>query len=238
MYKSIEQIRKLQNEKQAVLDRVYQVSSPDEVYKKQQELGSMSIRIFTDTANVLIPALQEDGVSSVVWSAVSLRLDRLTFISVPGTAEIREKYRKSVDHPVVVKVDGTAPRPGVRTRVKKIPLPAFLMVLAAQGIAIPLLLSAAGGTWLALVKILCVVNAACMVIEVVKYFHLFPTKSKTSRSGSDGEASASDADFRDMYRQAIREVYHDNRRRLNDWFDRLAQITAEEIEKAGGKTEE
>ena len=64
MYKSIEQIKTLRAEKHDILKNVYQSSNPDDVYKKQSALGSMTINIFTDVANAIMPALQEDGASS------------------------------------------------------------------------------------------------------------------------------------------------------------------------------
>ena len=179
MYKSIEQIKKLECEKQNILRNVYQSNNPDDVYKRQSALGAMSVGIFTDVANAIMPALQEDGVSNVVWSNISLRLNKLSFISIPTTSEIREKYKKSVSNPTVVKINGTQPKPGTKTNVKKISTPAFLALLAAQGIAVPLLLNFIGGSKWALVKIIpCAINAALMVIEVVKYFNLIPTKRK------------------------------------------------------------
>lgn len=237
MYKSIEKIRQLRTEKQAVLRSVYKGGSPDDIYKKQSALGSMSISIFTDVANVLLPALQEDGVGNIVWSSISLRLEKLSFISVPTSTEIREKYKESMDHPTVVNIDGEAPKPRTRTKVKKISLPKFLTVLAIQGIAIPLLLHTVGGTKLALVKILCVVNAVFMIIEVIKYFDLLPSKPMKPLIRKPRQEPVP-ADYEDMYREAIREVYRDNCRRLDDWFDVLERITTEETNKALGKAED
>lgn len=235
MYKSIRQIQKLREEKQAVLKQAYQSGSLDDVYKNQKALGSMSISIFTDAADAVLPVLQDDGVGNIVWSNISLRLDKLSFISVPTAAEIREKYKKSVENPTVLKIDGATPKTGTRTRVKKIPLPAFLGALAAQGIAVPLILSAIGGTKLALVKIFCAVNAACMVIEVVKYFDLFTKKGK--KEAPSKAASAHTADYEEMYSRAVREVYLDNRKKLDAWFDQLEKITTQEIDKALGQAE-
>ena len=111
MYKSIEQIKKLRTEKHNILKNVYQSNNPDDIYKKQSALGSMSISIFTDAANAIMPALQEDGVSNVVWSNISLRLNKLSFISVPTASEIREKYNQSVANPTVVRINGAQPNP-------------------------------------------------------------------------------------------------------------------------------
>ena len=94
MYKSIEQIKKLREEKHAILKNVYQSNNPDDVYKNQSALGAMSISIFTNVANAIMPTLQEDGVSNIVWSNVSLRLNKLSFISVPTAAEIRENISR------------------------------------------------------------------------------------------------------------------------------------------------
>lgn len=232
MYKSIEQIKKLREEKLEVLRSVYQGNNPDDVYKKQSALGSMSVGIFTDVANVIMPTLQDDGVSNIVWSNISLRLDKLSFISVPTADEIREKYKQSIATPTVVKINGTQPKPGTKMNVNKISTPAFLALLAAQGIAVPLLLSFIGGSKWALVKIIpCVINAAFMVIEVVKYFNLAPTKRKSTLFAPLRENSTATVDYDTMYRRAIQEVYHDNRKKLNDWFDTLEKITVEEIKK-------
>jgi len=232
MYKSIEQIKKLREEKHVVLKNVYQSSNPDDVYKNQSALGAMSISIFTDVANAIMPTLQEDGVSNIVWSNVSLRLNKLSFISVPTASEIREKYKQSVTNPTVVRVNGAQPKPGTRTRVKKISLPVFLGLLAAQGIAIPLLVSFIGGSKWALVKILpCAINAALMIIEVIKYFNLLPVKSKKTFFAPAKETSSA-ADYDAMYCRAIQEVYRDNRKKLDDWFDTLEKIVTEEIDKA------
>ena len=239
MYKSIEQIKTLRAEKHDILKNVYQSSNPDDVYKKQSALGSMTINIFTDVANAIMPALQEDGVSNVVWSKISLRLNKLSFISVPTASEIREKYKKSIENPTVVRINGAQPKPRTKTDVKKIPTPAFLALLAAQGIAVPVLLSFIGGSKWALVKIIpCAINAALMVIEVVKYFNLLPAKSKKTIFAPAKEAPASMIDYNAMYRRAIQEVYHDNCKKLDDWFDTLEKIATEEIEKALGQAEE
>lgn len=233
MYKSIEQIKKLREEKHAILKNVYHSNNPDDVYKNQSALGAMSISIFTDVANAIMPTLQEDGVSNIVWSNVSLRLNRLSFISIPTASEIREKYKQCIANPTVVRVNGAQPKPGTKTRVKKISPPVFLGLLAAQGIAIPLLVSFIGGSKWALVKILpCAINAALMIIEVIKYFNLLPVKSKKTFFAPAKETSASTVDYDAMYRRAIQEVYQDNRKKLDDWFDTLEKITTEEIDKA------
>lgn len=239
MYKSTEQIKKLREEKLAILKKVYQSDNPDDVYENQRALGAMSISIFTDVANAVMPALREDGVSNIVWSNVSLRLNRLSFISVQTASEIREQYKRGVANPTVVRVNGAKPKPGTKTNVKKISAPVFLTLLAAQGIAVPLLVSFIGGSKWALAKIIpCAINAALMVVEVVKYFNLLPTKSKKTLFAPAKEAHASTADYDAMYRSAIQEVYRDNRKKLNDWFDVLERITAEEIEKALAKAED
>lgn len=96
-YKSIKQIRKLKEEKHDILKNVYQGNDADDVYKKERTLGSMAISIFTDVAGTIMPALQEDGVSNIVWSNISLRLNKLSFIGIPTTFEIREKYKNNVN---------------------------------------------------------------------------------------------------------------------------------------------
>ena len=238
MYKSIEQIRKLKEKKHDILKNVYQSNDPDDVYKNQSALGSMSISIFTDVANSILPVLQEDGVNNIVWSNISLRLNRLSFISVPTASDIREKYKQGVANPTVVRINGAKPKTGTKTNVKKISAPVFLGLLAAQGIAVPLLVSFIGGSKWALVKIIpCVINAALMVIEVVKYFNLLPAKSKKTLFAPAKETTAAAADYDAMYRRAIQEVYRDNCKKLNDWFDALEKITTEEIEKALAKAE-
>ena len=65
-----------------------------------------------------------------------------------------------------------------------------------------------------------------------------PAKSKKTRFAPAKEASASMADYDVMYRRAIQEVYRDNRKKLDDWFDTLEKIATEEIAKALGKAEE
>lgn len=239
MYESINQINALRAKKLDILNDVYKSDDPDDVYKKQRALGSMSVSIFTDVADVILPVLQDDGVSNVVWSSISLRLEELSFISVPTASAIREKYKQSVAHPTVVRINGTQPKPGTKTDVKKIPTPAFLALLTAQGIAVPVLLSFIGGSKWALVKIIpCAVNAALMVIEVVKYFNLLPAKNKKALSAPAKEAPASAVDYSDLYRKAIHEVYLDNCKKLNSWFDTLVTIATEEIEKALETAEE
>ena len=239
MYKSIDQIDKLKQEKLDILKNVYQSNNPDDVYKNQRALGSMSISIFTDVANTIMPALQEDGVSNIVWFNISLKLNKLSFISVPTASEIREKYKQGIANPTVVRTNGALPKPGTKTNVKKISAPVFLALLAAQGIAVPLLVTFIGGSKWALVKIIpCAINAAFMVIEVVKYFNLLPVKSKKTFFAPAKETPASTADYDAMYRRAIQEVYSENRKKLNDWFDALEKITTEEIEKALAKAED
>ena len=238
MYKSIEQIKKLREEKLDILKNVYQSNNPDDVYKNQRALGTMSINIFSDVANAIMPTLQEDGVSNDVWSHISLRLNKLSFISVPTAAEIREKYKQGVTNPTVVRVNGAQPKPGTKTNVKKISTPVFLALLAAQGIAVPLLVSFIGGSKWALVKIVpCAINAALMVIEVVKYFNLLPAKRTKTLFAPAKESPASTADYDAMYRRAIQEVCRDNAKKLNDWFDALEKIATEEIDKALAKAE-
>lgn len=237
MYKSIEQIKKLREEKHDILKSVYQSNNPDDVYKNQRALGTMSINIFSDVANAIMPTLQEDGVSNDVWSHISLKLNKLSFISVPTAAEIREKYKQGVANPTVVRIKGAQPKPGTKTNVKKISTPVFLALLAAQGIAVPLLVSFVGGSKWALVKIIpCAINAALMVIEVVKYFN-FPVKRKKTLFAPAKESPASTADYDAMYRRAIQEVHRDNRKKLDDWFDVLEKIATEEIDKALAKAE-
>lgn len=238
MYKSIEQIQKLRKENHVILKKVYQSNNPDDVYVNQKALGAMSIKIFADVANAIMPTLQEDGVGNDVWSSVSLKLNKLSFISVPTASEIREKYEQGISNPTVVRINGTRPKPGTKTDVKKISTPVFLALLAAQGIAVPLIVSFIGGSKLALVKIIpCGINATLMVIEVVKYFDLLPAKRKSPLFAPTREAPVTTADYDAMYRCAIQEVYRDNCKRLDDWFDALERITTEEIEKALAKGE-
>lgn len=238
MYKTIEQIKKLREEKHDILKNVYRGNDPDEVYENQRALGAMSINIFSDVANAIMPTLQEDGVGNDVWSYVSLKLNKLSFISVPTAAEIREKYKQGVANPTVVRINGAQPKPGTKTNVKKISTPIFLALLAAQGIAVPLLVSFIGGRKWALVKIIpCAINAALMVIEVVKYFDLLSVKAKKKPIARKKEAPTSTADYDDMYRRAILEIYRDNCKKLDDWFDVLEKITTEEIDKALARAE-
>ncbi len=239
MYKTIEQIKKLREEKHDILKNVYQGNNPNDVYENQRALSTMSINIFSDVANAIMPTLQEDGVGNDVWSYVSLKLNKLSFISVPTVAEIREKYKQGVASPTVVRINGAQPKPGTKTNVKKISTPIFLTLLAAQGIAVPLLVSFIGGSKWALVKIIpCAINAALMVIEVVKYFDLLPVKSKKKQFARKKEVPTSTADYDDMYRRATLEIYRDNCKKLDDWFDALEKITTEEIDKALARAEE
>ena len=239
MYKTIEQIKKLREEKHDILKNVYQGNNPNDVYENNRALSTMSINIFSDVANAIMPTLQEDGVGNDVWSYVSLKLNKLSFISVPTVAEIREKYKQGVASPTVVRINGAQPKPGTKTNVKKISTPIFLTLLAAQGIAVPLLVSFIGGSKWALVKIIpCAINAALMVIEVVKYFDLLPVKSKKKQFARKKEVPTSTADYDDMYRRATLEIYRDNCKKLDDWFDALEKITTEEIDKALARAEE
>ena len=239
MYKTIEQIKKLREGKHDILKNVYQGNNPNDVYENQRALSTMSINIFSDVANAIMPTLQEDGVGNDVWSYVSLKLNKLSFISVPTVAEIREKYKQGVASPTVVRINGAQPKPGTKTNVKKISTPIFLTLLAAQGIAVPLLVSFIGGSKWALVKIIpCAINAALMVIEVVKYFDLLPVKSKKKQFARKKEVPTSTADYDDMYRRATLEIYRDNCKKLDDWFDALEKITTEEIDKALARAEE
>lgn len=232
MYKAIQQIRKLRKEKQAVLSRVYQSNDLDMVYENQTALGSMSVSIFTDVANVILPVLQEDGVNNIVWPNISLRLEKLSFINIPTAAEIRAKYKKGVDNPMIVKIDGPAPEPGEKTKVA-LELPAFLALLAAQGIAVPLILNILGAPKMALV----LVDATLMTVEVVAYMGIRSKRQKKGLPTPAEGASAPAVNYEDMYEKAIREVYRDNRKRLDAWFDTLEKITEEEIGKELKKTE-
>ena len=267
MYKSVEQIERLRQEKLQILSSVYENKSLDRVYEKQNELGKMAISIYTDVADAVMPVLKEDGVGNIVWPNISLRLERLSFISVPSSAEIEREYRKTNPSGVkeekkrysapVARIDDDMPKTHTETKVKKIALPAFFALLAAQGIAIPLIIKAIGGTAVALVKVLNIVNGTCMVIEVIEYFDLFSSMKKrkkseayvditdkNSYSASKKEKSVMGADDivvgrtetavdDDKIRErAIEEVYKDNVKALNEWFDKLVRITEEEIEKA------
>ena len=172
-------------------------------------------------------------------SSFACKLNKLACISSRTQSEVSEKYKQGVTNPTVVRVNVAQPKPGTKTKVKKISTPVFLALLAAQGIAVPLLVSFIGGSKWALVKIIpCAINAALMVIEVVKYFNLLPTKSKKTLFAPAKEVHASIADYDAMYRRAIQEVYRDNRKKLDDWFDALERITTEEIEKALAKSED
>ena len=237
MYKSIGKIRNLKKEKQAILRTVYQDCNPDYVYKQQKTLAAMSISIFTDAANAIIPTLQDDGVSNVVWPSIALRLNKLSFIGVPTASELREKYKKSIETPTVIEIEGARPKPRTEKELKKISTQTFLALLAGQGIVVPLLVSFVGGSKWALVKIMpCALNTALMVIEVVKYFDLCPPKKRKKVFASAKQATDS-VDYEAMCKQAIQEVYADNCKKLNEWFDELEKITVEEIEKALDKRE-
>lgn len=229
MYESIKQIQSLKKSKQDVLSRVYQSNNPDDVYKNQRILGSMTISIFSDVSNVVMPALHKDGVNNLVWSNISLRLTKLSFTSIPTTFEIREKYKKSIENPTIVKIHGPTPEPGVKTKAK-VELPAFLVLLASTGIAVPLVLNIFGVPKWALV----LVDTVLMTIEVVAYFSLRSKKRKKSLFIPAKESANYDVpvNYKDIYIKAIQEVYVKNSKKLDEWFDTLEKITIEEIDKA------
>lgn len=232
MYKSIEQLEKLRGNMLRKLDEIYVTDAEpqinDEIYKRQAILGNMAIGIYSDVAELLIPVLRDDGVDNTIWSKISLRLDKLSFISLPSADELMEKYKKSINSPVVVDVNKKTLTANKTLKGQKLSLPAFLSAIAAQGIVVPILLNIAGVTKFAWVKAVLGINATFIIAEVVRYFDLLPKKRKSAPSISSDKLA-------DMYLQAVREVHKDNRKRLNEWFDKLSAITSEEIDRALGK---
>ena len=65
-----------------------------------------------------------------------------------------------------------------------------------------------------------------------------PVKSKKKQFARKKEVPTSTADYDDMYRRATLEIYRDNCKKLDDWFDALEKITTEEIDKALARAEE
>lgn len=234
MYKTIEEIRKLKEEKEVILREVYYGDDVNAVFERQRKLGSMVISINSDVANVVIPALEEDNARSIVWPNISLRLDKLSFISVPSVYEIRNKYKKSLEG-CGIDIEGEAPRTREKIEIKKIPLKGFLATIAAQGIAVPLILHAVGGSKTALVKILCGANTGAIVIEVIRYFDFLKPKNKKYSTGRQKTQEDEDINYKPMYEEAIKEVFRDNSQRLDDWFKQLEKVAAEEIDKDLGR---
>lgn len=232
MYKSIEQLEKLRDDMLRKLDEIYVTDAEpqinDEIYKRQAILGNMAIGIYSDVAELLIPVLRDDGVDNTIWSRISLRLDKLSFISLPSADELMEKYKKSINSPVVVDVNKKALAANKNLKGQKLSLPAFLSAIAAQGIVVPILLNIAGVMKFAWVKAVLSINAAFIIVEVVRYFDFLPKKRMSKPSISSDKLA-------EMYLQAVREVHKDNRKRLNEWFDKLSAITSEEIDRALGK---
>ena len=223
MYRAIEKLESCRNLLIKQLDAVY--SGGGEIYKRQAELGKLAINIYSNVGDALIPVLREDGVDSTVWSKISLRLDKLSFVSLPNENELREKYRRSLQNPTAVSLNRRAPREGERIKSKRLKLPAFLAIIAAQGIVIPLILHLLGGTRFALVKIIIGANTACVMLEIIRYFDILPKLFGKTAEPSESELS-------ELMTDAIREVWSDNRKRLNDWFDKLSAVTTEEIDRA------
>lgn len=217
-YNTIEQIKKLRDDKHVILNKVYQSNDPDIVYNNQKELGSMSINIFTDVANVVMPALQKDGVGVIVWSNISDKVKKLSFISIPTASEIRENHKNDRVNPA----SGAQSQVGTNTYGQIITTPVFWSILAIEVIAVLLIVSFVDGSgWLLIIL------TALVFIELVMYFDFFKTFF-----APHNEIAHSAENYNEMYRDAIQKVYRDNRKKLDDWFDDLERITAEEIGKA------
>lgn len=185
MNNSIQAINKLHKEKMMVLDQVYAVKNLDEVYKRQTALNSMAINIYTDAAQVMMPALVEDGLQAVTWAEISKKLSRLSFIGVPTAAEVRDTYKMTIEQAaqnpkneaIIIRPENelqfsnTKPEKGEQFRAtKKEELPLPLKKIAAFGIAIPLILELIGGRkFLVLVRVLQSISLGVMVIEVIRY---------------------------------------------------------------------
>ncbi|MCI8967964.1 MAG: hypothetical protein HFH75_10325 [Lachnospiraceae bacterium] len=247
MEKSLEVIGQLQVEKKDIVRRVYAVKNLDEVYRRQTELNAMGISIYTDVAARLLPALEEDGAGREVWADISKRLKKLSFTGIPTASEIRTKYRDAIE----ASMSGTSykdyevePRdkdesfpnvsPKTQIDIRKKSLPQFLVFLAAQGIAVPLVLTIAGVKWNVLAKVILIVNGVAMVIEIIHCFRKYGWIGGQNRGGTDiisEKGTASEPDYDRWYQKVIEQVQQDNINILNQWFSDLKKITKEEIVK-------
>lgn len=253
MFKSLESVEKLRQEKMKVLDEVYAIKDLDTVYQRQTKLSSMTMTIHTDAANAIMPVLSLDGVDEYVWSSISCRLGKLQFAAIPTASTIREKYRKVVED----SFDGSkefdvkpafrsdiTPKKHSKFRIKKTSLPGFLIGILVQGVAVPLVLNILGNRFLVLAKISPAINAintALIIIEILQFFEI-PKKIRNRKkadstqnlvSKGNNKNSAS-VDYDQLYVEAIENVHKDNRDELNRWFDLLARATYEEIKKELG----
>lgn len=189
MNNSIQAINKLQKEKMMILEHVYAVKDLDEVYKRQSNLSTMAISIYSDAAQVMMPALIADGLQAVSWANISSRLSKLNFSGVPTAAEIRSTYKQAVEQAVqnpkneayIIRPENdqqfrnTRPEKGQQFRAtKKEEMPGALKKIAAFGFAIPLILELIGGQkFHVLVRILQGISLGVMVIEIIRYFDVF-----------------------------------------------------------------
>lgn len=250
MSETIEAIEKLRNAKENEVKEVYTVQDLETVYERQTVLNSMAGSIYTDAANVMLPALKRDGFSALVWSNVSGKLDRLNFVSVPTASDIREKYGKAIREStgkgkgdyVLSPQDKdvrTRPKENETIYIKEKPLPPFLALLAAEGIAIPLVLKTIGHNWHVLVKaVFGAVVGVVIAVEIIKYFDIPEKilKRKVKAPEAHPRAAAKtpepDIDWDSLYSESIKKVEKDNLTELNRWFNNLKRLTEKELQKA------
>lgn len=260
MYKSIEAIEQLRNEKIQALKQVYTVKNANEVYRRQTALNSMAINAYTDVANVLMKTFPEDGVSKTVWAEISSGLGQLKFIGIPSEDELKKDYYKAMKDIKEEKQGYTIepekpinekPKTNVQFKVKRIPLPVFIAAIALQGIAVPLVVKVAGVGIPALVRIIIdSTNALLMTVEVVMYIK-FKKNQETRKEkiekdlkrkakdliyrNNDNESNISENTNKKMEQWiavSIKKVEQDNLKTLTDWFDNLRALTLQQIEKA------
>ena len=238
-------IKEVHNEKIRIVESVYKDFDLKNVYQRQTELHSMAITINTDVSAKMIPALEADGFSASKWAAISCRLRKLNFIGIPTESEIKEKYQMAIEDSekndisyTITPDDDYASRPMENEviGIKKLSIPKFLLLIAVQGIAVPLVLVTLGGKWHVLVKVIFgTVAGVAVAVQIVKYFDLHKklfnkkdkTDSMTSSFSPKKPPKNSKTDMDDIFRKAVEEVKKDNLKELSNWFDELENITNE-----------
>lgn len=253
MSNTIDAIEKLRESKENEVKRVYEVQDLDTVYERQATLNSMAGSIYTDVANVMLPVLKKDGFSALVWPNISGNLDQLRFIGVPTASEIREKYGKAVagavgsekkDYEIISQNIHGRPKEKETVYIKEKSLPGFLVRLAAQGIAIPLVLKTVGHSWPVLAKVIFgAVAGVIIAVEIIKYFNIpkrgfkgnVKTHSPSPRTA--GKPSEPHMDWNALYFKAIERVKEDNLKELNRWFYNLKKLTEKELQNAVARGE-
>lgn len=186
MYKSIEAIEQLRNEKMNILNQVYAVKDIDEIYRRQTALNEMAIDIYTDASGVLLQSLPQDGVKKSLWSKISADLGQLNFIGIPRGEELKRKYyeaireeRNNPNDGYTIETDDTDIRPGKTILPKKriIPLAEILTGLVAQSVAVPVIVKCAGASYITLAKV-CTGNAALLAVEILTVLWRIKKNSK------------------------------------------------------------